>query len=92
MENYRYKNLHTSIHAVDEVAGFARFLSGELHLSFHPDDPFVDYLEDKELAEKLDILIDQCFEVCEAANISIYGVMGWPDKKPYDIITTEADE
>lgn len=92
MEQYSYKNLPTSIQTVDEVADFARYLSGELRLSFHPDDPFVDYLNDKELAGKLDSLMDQCFEVCEAANIDIYGVMGSPDEKPYDKIAPEANE
>lgn len=57
MEHYSYKNLPTSIQTVDEVSHFARYLSGELHLSFHPDDPFVDYLDDKELVEKLDALM-----------------------------------
>ena len=87
MGHYNYKNLPTSIQTVDDVADFARFLSDKLHMSFHTDDPFVDYLDDKVIAEKLDALMDRCFEVCEAANIDIYGIMGWPDEKPYDKIS-----
>ena len=89
---YNDKKLPSSILTVDDVADFARFLVRELHLSFHPDDPFADYLDDKVLAGKLDTLMEQCFDVCEKANVDIYGVMGWPDEKPYDTIDGESSD
>ena len=89
---YNHINLPSSILTVDDVADFARFLVRELHLSFNHDDPFADYRDDKVLAGKLDTLMEQCFDVCEKANVDIYGVMGWPDEKPYDTIDGESSD
>ena len=74
------------ITTVEDVADFARYLALDLHINFHPDNPFSDYLDDAALVLRLDNLMKQCFNICEREGVDIYGVMGWPDEKPYDKI------
>ena len=71
------------INTVDDVANFAKTLVFDFHFNFNPDTPFGELTDDPVLASVLDKLMDRCFEVCEAEDVSIYGVMGWPDEKPY---------
>ena len=66
-----------SISNIAEVKDFAKLLREGLSINFHPDDPFIDFLNDKALAARLDTLMDQCFEVCDAAGADIYEVMGY---------------
>lgn len=77
-------NMPTQILTVEDVADFSRYLVNDLNLVYHPDDPFTGVLDNPELEAKLDALMDQSFDVCEANGADIYAVMGWPDfyKKP----------
>ena len=68
------------INTTEDVSAFFKHLVEVFELNFHPDTPFSDYFhyETKadtftpEQCEKLDRYMEQCFEVCEAANVDIY--------------------
>ena len=72
----------TPITTEKEVKGYFRLLWKDLGLSFHPDDSFDLYIDantgervfDDEAASILDTRMDECFEVCEKANVDIYEI------------------
>ena len=72
----------TPITTEKEVKGYFRLLWKDLGLSFHPDDPFELFIDantgervfDDEAAAILDARMDECFEVCEKANVDIYSI------------------
>ncbi|RZK10572.1 MAG: hypothetical protein EOO46_10245 [Flavobacterium sp.] len=72
----------TEIKDIKDVEAFARQLVKE-GVSFHPDDDFNDYVffdENKpcytrEEADQRNLLMEQCFEVCEKAGADIYATM-----------------
>ena len=71
----------TPITTEKEVKGYFRLLWKDLGLSFHPDDPFELFIDDNgervfddEAATILDARMDECFEVCEKANVDIYSI------------------
>lgn len=72
-------SLPKQITSIEDVADFSRHLANDLNLVYHPDDSFTGLLDDPSLEAKLDALMDQCFDVCEANGADIYAVMGWPD-------------
>ena len=63
---------------------FAKYLTNDLHLNFHPDDDFSLYVNyetkepifSPEEAAKYNAFMNECFDVCEKANVDIYEVMG----------------
>ena len=79
----------TPITTEKEVKGYFRLLWKDLGLSFHPDDPFELCIDDNgervfddESASILDARMDECFEVCEKANVDIYSI-GWEEQYGY---------
>ena len=83
----------TPITTEKEVKGYFRLLWKDLGLSFHPDDPFELFIDDNgervfddEAAAILDTRMDECFEVCEKANVDIYsiGMDGYTSKVIFD--------
>lgn len=74
----------TKVTNIEEVKQFAQYLVNELHLKFHPDDDFACYVNydtkqptfTPEEAAKYNVLMDECFDVCEKANADIYEIMG----------------
>ncbi len=66
------------------MKAFAKYLTNDLHLNFHPDDDFSFYVnyETKEStfspeeAAKYNALMNECFDVCEKASVDVYEVMG----------------
>lgn len=74
----------TKVTNIEEVKQFAQYLVNELHLKFHPDDDFACYVNydtkqptfTPEEATKYNVLMDECFDVCEKANADIYEIMG----------------
>ncbi len=79
----------TPITTEKEVKGYFRLLWKDLGLSFHPDDPFELFIDDNgervfddEAAAILDARMDECFEVCEKANVDIYSI-GWEEQYGY---------
>ena len=71
----------TPITTEKEVKGYFRLLWKDLGPSFHPDDPFELFIDDNgervfddESASILDARMDECFEVCEKANVDIYSI------------------
>ncbi len=71
----------TPITTEKEVKGYFRLLWKDLGLSFHPDDPFELFIDDNGervfddvTASILDARMDECFEVCEKANVDIYSI------------------
>lgn len=74
------------INTIDDVKLFAYQLVNEDNLSFHPDDDFSNYnnVENKEPfyseedVNRLNIMMDKCFIICEQAEVDIYELMGEP--------------
>ena len=72
----------TPITIQQEVKGFFRLLWKDLQLNFHPDDPFELFIDtatndrvfDDEAATILNTRMDECFEVCEKADVDIYEI------------------
>jgi hypothetical protein len=76
----------TQITTVRSVKRFAEELR-ENGIIFHPDDSFLDYINfvseeptfTRAEAVRLDILMDECFRVCENKKKDIYTVMCWTE-------------
>ncbi len=74
--------MKTKIESIDDVIEFATSLSKE-GLSFHPDDDFRDYINmktngpfyTKDDADFRNILMRQCFDICEKEGEDTYDVM-----------------
>ena len=72
------------ITSIEDVKAFANHLANDLHLNFHPDDDFSFYVNyetkeptfSPEEAAKYNALMNECFDVCEKANVDVYDVMG----------------
>ena len=71
------------IKTLEDVKLLAKQLVIDEDLNFNPDDDFNDYVKSNgepcytsEEAEKINSLIEQCFEVCERKGADIYSVMG----------------
>ena len=67
---------------IDEVKNFFHYALYDKNIAVHPDDSLTDFSEEE--LKQLDItmdeavnyerLMDECFEVCERENASIYGI------------------
>ena len=65
------------------VGLFAKYLTNDLHLNFHPDDDFSFYVNyetkeptfSPEKAAKYNAIMNECFDVCEKANVDVYEVI-----------------
>ena len=74
------------INTIEDVKLFAYQLVNEENLSFHPDDDFEDYINtvtglpvfSKEEAERLNQLMNCCFDICEQNGADIYDLMSEP--------------
>jgi len=72
----------TQIHSVDDVKSFAKQIISE-GVSFHPDDDFNDYVNladnkpcySKQDADLRNIVMSECFVVCDVKGVDIYDVM-----------------
>lgn len=72
------------ITTIEDVKAFAKYLTNDLLLNFHPDDDFSFYVNyetkepifSPEEAAKYNALMNECFDVCEKANVDVYEVMG----------------
>lgn len=72
------------ITTIEDIKAFAKYLTNDLHLNFHPDDDFSFYVNyetkeptfSPEEAAKYNALMNECFDVCEKANVDVYDVMG----------------
>lgn len=66
------------IENTENARDFIGFVINKLDVNFHPDTPFEDYIKSEkpsftqEEAELANILLDECFEVCERENADIY--------------------
>ena len=75
-------NQTSKIENIADVELFVKFVYDELQVNFHPDDDFNDYINsetkeatfNKEDAEVLNTLIDDCFKVCERENVDFYEI------------------
>jgi hypothetical protein len=73
-------NLPKNIKTIQDVEAYADFFVNELHVNFHSDTPFSDYIrsdngESSFTPEEISIydhLMDQCFDVCEKEGVDIY--------------------
>lgn len=70
-----------TIDNIDDVKRFFLWLKEDLHLLFHPDFLFEDYIEkdrkpvfSKEECTLLNHLMDECFKVCETGDVEIYSI------------------
>ena len=78
------------ITTIEDVKAFAKYLTNDLHLNFHPDDDFSLYVNyetkepifSPEEAAKYNAFMNECFDVCEKANVDVYDVMGEYLRKP----------
>lgn len=69
---------------IEDVKAFAKYLTNDLLLNFHTDDDFSFYVNyetkepifSPEEAAKYNALMNECFDVCEKANVDVYDVMG----------------
>ena len=69
------------IKTVDDVKSFFHDLVYNLHLNFHPDDSFNNYINDKnedlftkEQAIIFDTLMSECFDICSQNDADIYEI------------------
>lgn len=79
-EKLNYK--HPSIVTVEDVRGFLRDI--QTYLVFHPDSPIQDYVMlgvagekpvfSKDKAVKIQVMVDNCFDICEKAGVDIYQI------------------
>ena len=77
-------DIHSHITTLEDVANFAKFLYNDKQVAFHPDDDFAEYVSmgtneplfNSEETALFNRLIEECFNVCETANVDIYEVMG----------------
>lgn len=68
--NVRFPNEITTI---DDVKTFGELLI-QANIVFYPDDDIcID--ENPELSKHLNMLMEQCFDVCDNANEDLYGIM-----------------
>ena len=71
------------ITTIEDVKAFAKYLTNDLHLNFPPDDDFSFYVNyetkepsfSPEEAAKYNAHMNECFDVCEKANVDVYEVM-----------------
>ena len=76
--------MNTSIKTLEDVRSFATHLICDRKISIHPDDDFNDYIDlgtgenlfAKSDADKMNTLMDICFQVCENEGEDIYELMG----------------
>ncbi len=79
-------NLETQFSTITDVKDFAEYISSERKVAFHPDDNFFDYVYLKgtnkgkpcfteEESGLFNRLMDNCFTICEKANVDVYEVM-----------------
>lgn len=72
----------THIQMVDDVETFFHHLIDERKVNFHPDDDFGDYCcyaDGKPMFTEQEVIIydrlmDESFDVCEKAQVDIYGI------------------
>ena len=79
-----------TIRSIKDVEQFFDYLANTLHLNFHPDTDFLDYINIENRvntfsphdAENLNSVMSKCFEVCGVAGIDIYNIsincLCWP--------------
>ena len=68
------------IKTIEDVKKFFQYLSGERKVIFHPDDDFEQYVNMETLertftpeeCDKFNVMMQKCFEVCEAEGEDIY--------------------
>ena len=83
-ETKKKYNTQSSIQSIADVQEFAKYLSYEREVAFHPDDDFADYFchetqeptFSKSEVKLFNRLMDECFSVCERENKDIYETMG----------------
>jgi hypothetical protein len=71
-----------TIRTIEDVEQFFEYLTKTLHLNFHPDTDFSEYINiengDNTFSphdvKKLNSTIAQCFQVCETAHKDIYEI------------------
>jgi hypothetical protein len=71
-----------TIRTIEDVEQFFEYLVKTLHLNFHPDTDFREYINiengcnvfSQHDAEKLNFTMAQCFEACENADKDIYEI------------------
>lgn len=88
----KYKHINN----VDDVKNFINDVYSILHLNFHPDTPFNDYINldtdqptfNVSESNALDNILDQCFLYCEKNNLDIYEI-GLEIQNKYSIIKNE---
>ena len=77
--------LPTKIENMDEVYNFVKYMTAILGAAFHPEGPIKDYLYKNDdgsttpcfapaIAERLQNLLDQAFEVCERKKVDICAI------------------
>lgn len=77
----KYNN-DSHIRSVEDTKVFFHHLLEDRKLSYHPDDDFKNYVNfetgertfSDDEAELYNRLMEEAFEVCEAANVDIYGI------------------
>lgn len=77
------------LNSIYHVHHFIRGCIHELKLNFHPDTPFVDYVNKKNETlftereqEALERTLDRCFEICRTEKADIYGISLTEFNKP----------
>ena len=81
LKKYMYQPGSYNIDTIEDVKSFFTDLVYKLHLNFHPDDPFEDYvMEDgrplftQQEAAIFETLMNECFNVCDKADVDIYEI------------------
>jgi len=71
-----------TIKSIEDVEQFFDYLVKTLHLNFHPDTDFLNYINidnggstfSPHDVDKLNFVMSRCFKVCEAADKDIYRI------------------
>lgn len=77
-------DIYSHITTLEDVENFVKFLYIDMQVAFHPDDDFAEYVSmetnepsfNSEEIALFNRLTEECFNVCETANVDIYEVMG----------------
>ena len=77
------KNYPTKINSTYDVRLLFRYLLNKVGIAFHPDDDITDYIDPKkpdlavfsiEEAEELNLIMQQCFYICDTTGSDIYDI------------------
>lgn len=76
-----FKLISRRISSIEDVRQFMKGCIRDLHLVFHPDIPFSDYVNkdglftfSKEEDRELSLVLEKCFDICDQERVDLYEI------------------